>query len=281
MQTLEALELFIQHGKYKNLSDQTLQRYRWALGRLVEPSGEVPTDPATIEGMIGDPELAAESRLTIWRVCRTFYGWLERQEVAPNVMALIPPPRVRSQLPRTLSDDEVMRLFEVCEDMREQGMVALALDTGIRVGELGTIRRRDILDGGIHVTGKSGSRFVPMSDQVRGLLDQLGSGDHVWIGSRGPLTINGVQQAIRRTMYRAGIYPPGAGPHTLRHTFGRMYLMAGGDVRSLQRIMGHSKVESTMRYVRMSTRDLIEQHRRYTPLQRFNIPTLGGSCSSS
>ena len=60
--------------------------------------------------------------------------------------------------------------------------------------------------------------------------------------------------------------------HTLRHTFGTQYMLNGGDVFSLRRIMGHSKIETTMLYAEMSDRLVAEKHRKFSPMANLEIP---------
>lgn len=79
----------------------------------------------------------------------------------------------------------------------------------------------------------------------------------------------GLILVVRKTKQRAGFRPPKVGPHTLGHTFALHYLLAGGDVFSLRRIMGHSGIASTMVYVEMSTALLAEQHRKFSPMARL------------
>ena len=82
---------------------------------------------------------------------------------------------------------------------------------------------------------------------------------------------SGVSLAVRRLLRKADIKPPKAGPHTLRHTFALRFIMAGGDVFSLQRIMGHQSVETTMIYVYMSDSLLAAQHSRYSPMAGYHF----------
>ena len=60
-------------------------------------------------------------------------------------------------------------------------------------------------------------------------------------------------------------HPAKAGPHCLRHTFATWYLRAGGGVRQLQDILGHTKIETTMIYVQLAGRDVQADHSRYSP----------------
>lgn len=67
-------------------------------------------------------------------------------------------------------------------------------------------------------------------------------------------------------MKNAGFMPPKICPLTLRHTFGVQYIIKGGDAFSLQRIMGHRGIETTMIYVNMSTELVAQQHRKFSPM---------------
>jgi len=68
-------------------------------------------------------------------------------------------------------------------------------------------------------------------------------------------------------MKKAGISGPKLGPHRIRHTFGRTYLVSGGDVRSLQTIMGHTNITTTERYSSLTLKNTIPKHHKFTPLR--------------
>ena len=124
---------------------------------------------------------------------------------------------------------------------------------------------------GVLVSGKTGDRIVPIIPKVLELLERQGGERGLWIGRYGKLTTWGLQQIVRGSMRKAGFHPPKIGPHTLRHTFGVQYIISGGDIFSLQRIMGHTNVKSTMIYVQMSTSHISEQHQKFSPMADVSI----------
>ena len=210
----------------------------------------------------------------LWRASKTFYRWLARVHGEENLMAEIPPPRVRRRFPRALTEKEVGTLFRAAESMRDLALIAVLLDTGARVGEVASLRRADVSAEGVELFGKTGARFVPLSSQAFELLERVGNGANIWLGAQGPLTYHGVSQVVRRVMKKGGLRPPKAGPHTLRHTFAKRFLRKGGSLAVLQRLLGHASIQSTMIYAKMGDRDLISQHRRFGPLNGIPVRDL-------
>ena len=86
----------------------------------------------------------------------------------------------------------------------------------------------------------------------------------------------GLETLIRRRMRDAGFRPPKIGAHMLRHTFRVQYILQGGDIPSLMRIMGHSDVASTMLYAEMSNEVIAEQHRKFSPMSGRSAARLSG-----
>jgi hypothetical protein len=68
-------------------------------------------------------------------------------------------------------------------------------------------------------------------------------------------------------MERAGIKGPKLGSHRIRHGFGKNFLVQGGDLRSLQEIMGHTDIKTTQKYATLNLTDIIKKHRKFSPLK--------------
>ena len=274
MDTRDAARLFMESRRQRLLSQDTLSLYEWALDKLIQEFGrELPTTRAEIQVLFdNNADLSWASMRTIWDRLRIFWAWLNGQGLnVLNPMLDMPAPLKRRSIPRVLSDEEVQLLVGVTTNERDRAILITLLDTGMRVGELASLTRRRIRRDGLTVNGKVGERIVPITPAVHDLLTRQGDEQFVWLGKRGRLTRCGCQKAVRRSMRLAGFQLPKIGPHTLRHTFGVQYMVNGGDASSLQRIMGHKKLTTTMLYVEMSNLLVAEQHRKFSPMRHLTF----------
>ena len=271
MRTKAAIELFMNSQRTRRSSPNTIEAYEWALEKVssLYPD-ELPDNPESMEMLIAHQHaLAPQSVRSLWQRLKTFWLWLERRGYAANAMHDVSPPQQRRRLPRTLSVDEVRQLLKHARTARDYAIIMVLLDTGMRVGEMASMRKGNLTPEGVRVTGKTGDRVVPMSRKIRELAATQGDSDYFWLGLRGVLKRTGLQQIVKRCMRRAGFQPPKLGPHTLRHTFGMQYVLKGGDLFSLQTIMGHTNINATRLYVTMTVEIAAAQLEKFTPANDY------------
>ena len=92
----------------------------------------------------------------------------------------------------------------------------------------------------------------------------------LFLSDRGlPLTKSGIQQMLRRYGRRAGLTTIQCCPHTFRHTFAKNYLLNGGDIFSLQKILGHTSLASVRVYLNLFATDIKKQHQRFSPVDNL------------
>jgi integrase/recombinase XerD len=159
-------------------------------------------------------------------------------------------------------------------------MALLLLDTGLRVSELVGLRVSDthlevecikLLDKG------SKERIVPLGQSSRRVLatyirrhrpePALPGIDQVFLARAGyPMKPDYVYKILARACREVGISGKRLGPHTCRHTSARSFLINGGDVLTLQRILGHSSLEVVKLYANLDMNDLLAQQRKYSPM---------------
>ncbi|GAP09646.1 site-specific recombinase XerD [Bellilinea caldifistulae] len=161
---------------------------------------------------------------------------------------------------KALSDRELGRLLAAAEgSTRDTAILNLLARTGLRVGEVVHLRVGDVemngRSGWLTVRGGKGNktRHVPLNGEVRqalkAWLDERpqGAGDDLFLSRTGkPLSERDVQRMVAEYARIAAVE---ATPHTLRHTFATRAIEKGVDVATLAAILGHSRLETTGRYL--------------------------------
>ena len=228
------------------------------------------------------PKTIREELLTL----RSFLAYLHEQgDPAEPVHQYVSPPRPKARVIPSLSTEQVAALLRQPDRKRFAGfrcyvMTLTLMDTGLRLGELLGIRLGDIdwTNGLFRVVGKGGKeRIVPFGVAVRRELRRyldwrgdLPDQDVVFVSEWGqPLCRRSFQDEVREYGRRAGITGVRVSPHTLRHTFAREWVLAGGDVFSLQKLLGHTTMDMVRRYVDLTTGDLRSQHACFSPADAF------------
>jgi len=159
----------------------------------------------------------------------------------------------------------------------------MLIDAGLRIGEIVRLKMDDLhLDEGIiKVLGKGKKeRFVPIGSNSQKVLQRYlfryrprqndSQNVHVFLSIGGkPLTENGLKLMFARLAQRSGVKRLHA--HLCRHTFATKFLINGGDVFTLQQILGHSTLEMVRHYVNLASNHVALQHRRFSPLDRLNL----------
>lgn len=269
--TGEAVAAFLVYCQYRGLRPKTMESYRWALGYLEKQWEELPLDHHQLLPVVGNSHLALESRRDLMCQLGVFYKWAAKEYKFANPMLELRRLPKRKLLPRVLTPEEVSTLWAACSNDRDRAMVAVILDTGLRLGEVAGMVKADLGPGYMRVSGKTGERQVPLSPGVQQRLEGLGDDWHVWTHQKRPMTRDGVQKAYRNIFKRSTLTGRKLGPHLLRHTFGTLYCRAGGNVRVLQEIMGHSDLATTMLYVHLAARDVAEDHAKFSPMQVLDL----------
>lgn len=213
---------------------------------------------------------------------KSLFRYLRACEYVPgNPLAPLPTPKQRTRLPSCLTADECRRLLDATDHnhyfilaFRDKAILATFIYTGMRRGELLALRTRDVdFDAGVVTVnnGKGGkARVVPMCHELieplRDWLELRPPCDHdalftTRLGQ--PLGKHGVQDAFSRAKAAAGIDREGVTIHTLRHTFATSLLENGADLVSIQRLLGHSSLDTTAIYLHVQMdglREAVQKH---------------------
>jgi integrase/recombinase XerD len=236
-----------------------------------------------------------------WKAIRSFYKWAEAELGCGRPDAPLKMPHFTNREIVPLSEEEIKKLIKACDAtlirpsdrepyeihrhcaIRDKAMVLVLLDTGLRAGELGRLTIRDVnLENGEvyvlpHHVRKTRPRTVYLGKIARKALWRYLS-DRGEVLPNDPLfaTTDGrsvdpatILKIVRRIGERAGV--SAVHPHKFRHTFAVQYLRNGGDVFTLQRLLGHSTLEMVRRYLALADADDAEAHRKASPVDRWKL----------
>jgi integrase/recombinase XerD len=273
-------EQFIREKQYlANVSPATVAGYRWAWKAFAPAlDGTKTAEKPEILARIAELRESGLSPVTVntyLRSLNTFFSWLHREGRLPTPMK-ISRLKEEKKLIATFSAEQIERLISfrarTLTERRLHALCCLILDTGIRINEALSLERRDVDYGSLllNIRGKGGKhRSVPMSIQMCKALFRFAKEQEPQCGEQ-LFFVNGGERIHQRNALRdfkllcrrLGIQGPRCSFHTLRHTFSKCYVRNGGDVFRLQRILGHSSLTMTRRYVELDTADLQAVHHR-------------------
>lgn len=285
----QTLELFIRYllerGLSTRLKDLSLEGVREYVLHLQER----PKHPQQIHYKSKVNGLSPSSVDNHVRGLRTFFFWLQREGYTEeSILARLRRPKVPFKIIEPLTEAEISLILSAINPdtlwgSRDVAIMITLLDTGLRVSELANLKVDDahLEQGYLKVFGKGQKeRIVPIGSSAQKTLMRylyhfrpeptpIGANHFFIMGAGNPMSAHAVKLVMRRVAERSGVKRLHA--HLLRHTFAVNYLMNGGDVFSLQQILGHTTLEMVRRYVSLANTQVISQHRLYSPVDRMGL----------
>ncbi|MBO6638559.1 MAG: tyrosine recombinase XerC [Roseitalea sp.] len=217
---------------------------------------------------------------------RSFLRHLEKEGLANAAAATaMRAPRQPKSLPKPLTAADAVRAVNADEQLNEDpwirarnaAVLTLLYGCGLRIGEALSLDGGDLRDRSarsIAVTGKGGkTRTVPLLPIVFEAVDaycnlcpyDLSSGAPLFRGARGGALQPAVLQRDMRRLRGALGLPETATPHALRHSFATHLLGSGGDLRTIQELLGHASLSTTQIYTGVDSQRLLEAWRAAHP----------------
>ncbi len=264
---------FLRHLAAENRSPSTRITYAAAIDLLAAFTAAAGMPELTdlrrehIEAFLVDLGQRGQRPATLanrYRSLQQFYKWmLEEGEIKVSPMAHMRPPHVPEEPPEVLRPENLQALLATCdstdfEERRDQAVLRLFLDSGVRLAEMAGLRATDIeFDHNIAVVLGKGSRprAVPFGRRTAKALDRYlrarahhpqASEEWLWLGKQGRLTATGVAQLVRRRGREAGL--PNLHPHLFRHTYAHTMLADGMQEGDLMRLAGWRSRQMLARY---------------------------------
>ena len=170
--------------------------------------------------------------------------------------------RVPQSLPKAICAPDILRLLSVVTHTRDRAMILTLLRTGMRIGELLSLRVNDVdlAERTVKIyQGEKNSigRVVYLGDDACAALrlwlqERDPCKSYLFYGRRGPLGYTASRDRFIKYLKKSGLSEKGYTLHCLRHTFATDLLNAGMRLECLQQLLGHSKIEVTRIYARLS-----------------------------
>ena len=215
---------------------------------------------------------------------KSFYRWLaEREGFEPTAVLSARAPKFTKKLPRPLSEDAARAVIDLAPLQskhnwvgdRDIAVLTLLWACGLRISEALSLKGTDHpLGTSLRILGKGGKeRLVPVlpaaqeavAAYVAACPYDLNNGEPLFRGVRGGALAAGmVQQMMAKVRMQLGL-PASATPHAMRHSFATHLLNAGGDLRSIQELLGHSSLSTTQAYTSVDEKRLMDVYAKAHP----------------
>jgi len=216
-----------------------------------------------------------------------FKFMVEEGVIAENPSKKISKLKIEQNVIPAFTNDQIRAMLEVTKNqmdfpgLRNYTMITLLYDTGCRISELLNLTVKDIQleEKVLTVKGKGRrERIVPFGDHSLLTLVKYLNKRNKLFGNDGllfltkagkPLTPRMANKIIERIGKKARVENVRLSAHTFRHTFAKNWLMNGGDIFSLQKILGHRTLDMVRNYVNITFKDIQVQHSKFSPGDRL------------
>ncbi len=214
---------------------------------------------------------------------RSFYKFLAREGILENAAPrAVRTPRVKRGLPRPLSEVDAQRAIDEAGEhdvewlgARDAALLTLLYGAGLRISEALSLKRGDVpLAETLTILGKGRKeRVVPVLPLLKDAIDDYAAkipftgapSAPLFLSRRGkPMSPREAQSLMQKLRGRLGLSDR-ATPHALRHSFATHLLQGGGDLRSVQELLGHASLSTTQTYTAIDMRQLMETYRSAHP----------------
>ena len=273
------LEMFLDAKKIEGCSERTLQYYRVTVEHLLSQMGNSVRKVTTeeIRTYLADYQKNSNcSNVTIDNIRRnisSFFSWLEEEDyILKSPMRRIHKIKTKTVVKNTISDESIEKLRDYCTEIRDLAIIDLLYSTGIRVGELVNLNIDDIdLEGRECIVYGKGDKErrvyfdakakVHLKEYIEGRKDENKA---LFVTLDAPydrLKISGVEIRLRQLGRKLDLEK--IHPHKFRRTMATRAIDKGMPIEQVQKILGHSQIDTTMQYAMVNQNNVKTSHQKY------------------
>ncbi len=270
---------FIAAKRIEGRSEKTLKYYKSVIEKTVESIGKTVKHITTddLRKYLSDyQEKKESSKVTIdnmRRILSSFFGWLEDEElIIKSPVRRIHKVKASKVIKETYTDEELEKMRDSCEEIRDVALIDFLASTGMRVGELVKLNIEDIdfEERECTVLGKGDKERIVYFD-VRSKIHlkqyiESRSDDNpaLFVSLNAPherLEIGGVESRLRKIGNILGI--DNVHPHRFRRTLATVAIDKGMPIEQLQQLLGHQRIDTTLQYAMVKQSNVKLAHRKY------------------
>jgi site-specific recombinase XerD len=275
----EYLQMFLNAKKIEGCSERTIQYYRITVERFLKTISKrirKVTAEEIRQYLVEYQTVNHCGKTTVDNIRRnisSFFSWLEEEDyILKSPMRKIHKIKAPKIVKTIISDEEIEKLRDACTEIRDLAMIDLLYSTGIRVGELVRLNRKDIdfSERECIVLGKGDKERKVYFDArtkihlQRYLASRTDNNEALIVGVNAPfarLNIRGVEIRLRELGRKADVER--IHPHKFRRTMATRAIDKGMPIEQVQKILGHSQIDTTMQYAIVSQNNVKESHRKF------------------
>ena len=273
------LKMFLEAKQIEGCSDRTIKFYRMTIEKMLRcvlsPIRKITTED--MRSYLSDYQKINDcSKVTVDNVRRnisSFFSWLEEENyILKSPMRRIHKIKTNQQVKDIITDEDIERLRDKCTCSRDLAMIDLLYSTGIRVGELVNLNINDIDFSAREcvVFGKGGKERRVYFDAkaklhlLKYIDSRVDDNEALFVTLDAPhdrLKISGVE--IRMRMLGRSISLNKIHPHKFRRTMATRAIDKGMPIEQVQKILGHSQIDTTMQYAMVNQSNVKTSHQKY------------------
>ena len=230
--------------------------------------------------------VGASSNARALSALRSFLRWLQKRElIEGRAIAVLRTPRRPASVPKALTVAEARETLDSVAELsqldwlgkRDAAVLLLLYGCGLRIGEALSLTRAEAPVAGqeaLRVIGKGNKeRLVPLLPLVTAAIEDYLAACPLAVAPEGPLFLGArggalgpriIQKRMQQLRGLLGL-PPDATPHALRHSFATHLLAGGGDLRTIQELLGHASLSTTQRYTAVDAAALLQVYDKTHP----------------
>ena len=270
---------FIAAKRIEGCSEKTLKYYQTTIDAMVASLGKnvrhIHTEDLRtyLTEYQGKKQLSQVTIDNIRRILSSFFSWLEDEDyIIKSPVRRIHKVKTASSIKETYSDEDLEKMRDNCDELRDLAMIDILASTGMRVGEMVLLNRDDIdfSERECVVFGKGDKERIVYFDaraklHLQEYLDsRTDDNPALFVTLRAPyerIQIGGIEYRLREMGKRLNI--PKLHPHKFRRTLATMAIDKGMPIEQLQRLLGHQRIDTTLQYAMVKQSNVKTAHRKY------------------